>query len=691
MALTVTYQASLRTLSYTATGTVDSSEAMQEYYTSAANRVGLLHFASMSMENKVITGISITATAKRAGYGLGHEKTVYIRKSNYQATSQSGVKGRDFVGDLMGTFTGYFYGNTSTYELTGTLLTNLAEYFSAGNNTLILYNPNPQETSQGYSRNYLRWEEASITITYQEAASQPTLSVTEADMGTEVTITTNRQSTAATHTLRYSFLNDSGTIAENAGDSATWTPPVSLAAQIPNASSDFCTIYCDTYINDSLIATTQCAFTLKVPADVKPTITSISYAEATAGISAAYGVYVRTISTLSVAVTASGAQKSTITSYRAAIDGTTYSGSSFVTHALGTAGSNTLTFTVTDSRGRTATETRTINVVDYSRPSLTAFAVKRTTGASDSEGEQRVQVCIAATASPVNQKNTMSVVFYYRYKNAQSWVQTLSLAAADYTDTASEFVDNYTVKRSNLILPAQFSVLDSYDIRVVIRDAFNTVEAVADIGTTAVLVDFHSSGKGVAFGKIAESEECVEFGWPLQLSEPLGMENGGTGATDGASACEKLGAVKKTGDTMTGTLYIQDAENPRLILNASATFGTNGILNRAVIGGSYVGNAFIGAYNGSGDSDARILEVRSANYFGISDFTMDEALMLTCYTSGSSEEYRVYHEGMSTPIPVSMGGTGANDAKTALENMGIIYAETLPEDGTDGQICLVPV
>ena len=145
MALTATYTASLRTLSYTAEGVIDSSEATQEYYTAGANRVGLLHFPGMNMTNKVITGIQITATASRAGYGLGRDKVVYLRASNYQATSQSGVKGSAFVGASLGTFVGQFYGNTSSYTLSGGLLTNLANYFAAGNNTVLLYNPDPEQ------------------------------------------------------------------------------------------------------------------------------------------------------------------------------------------------------------------------------------------------------------------------------------------------------------------------------------------------------------------------------------------------------------------------------------------------------------------------------------------------------------------------------------------------------------------
>lgn len=46
---------------------------------------------------------------------------------------------------------------------------------------------------------------------------------------------------------------------------------------------------------------------------------------------------------------------------------------------------------------------------------------------------------------------------------------------------------------------------------------------------------------------------------------------------------------------------------------------------------------------------------------------------------------------MATPIPIANGGTGAVNAKAALTNLGIFYADTLPDSGTDGQICLVPV
>ena len=44
---------------------------------------------------------------------------------------------------------------------------------------------------------------------------------------------------------------------------------------------------------------------------------------------------------------------------------------------------------------------------------------------------------------------------------------------------------------------------------------------------------------------------------------------------------------------------------------------------------------------------------------------------------------------MATPVPIANGGASA--AKAALNNLGVFYADTLPDTGTDGQICLVPV
>ena len=203
MATTVNYAASLvtRKTNYSSNGS--SNSAAQEFYEAGSNNVGIICFSGMNLANKVIQEIIFTITAKKAGYGEGSTKTVYLRKANYQNSIASGVTGSGYVGDALGTFTGHFYGNTSAYELTGSLYNAVAAYLAAGNNTFTIYNPNPSASAQGYSYNYLSWSDVVITVTYEEAASQPSTSASTVAMGSAVTIYTNRPSSAVTHTISY--------------------------------------------------------------------------------------------------------------------------------------------------------------------------------------------------------------------------------------------------------------------------------------------------------------------------------------------------------------------------------------------------------------------------------------------------------------------------------------------------------
>ena len=674
MATTVSYSASMRTRKTNSASNAKSSAASQEYYENTYNYVGIVHFAGMALSGKVITGISLRVVAAQAGYGTGHTKTVYVRKANYQSASQSGITGLGYCGDALGTFTGAFYGNTSTYTLSGDLLNNLAAYIAEGNNTICLYNPSPVKSSQGYSTNYLQWSECTITVTYEEAASKPTLNKYSLAMGTAVTIYTNRQSSIATHTVRYSFFSESGLIAVGVEDECAWTPPVSLAAQIPNATSGWGTILCDTYVNGSLVSTNTCAFQLTVPASIVPSISSVSIAEATAGVADRFGGYVRTRSKLSVSITAAGAQGSSISAYRASIDSVTYSGASFTTNTLNTAGSLTMTVTVTDSRGRTASTTRTVDVLDYSPPSLSQFSAERCNddGSAPQTDGTKVRISAKASGSSVGGKNTLSCTVYYKLSSAESWVSAVTLTPSNYVITAT-----------NRLLSPTFDTLSSYDVRIRVQDVFYYVEQTVSIGTKQVMMDFYRDGSGIAFGKVAENAGKVEFGWPLLLSEPLGVDQGGTGAETASAACAKLGAVKKAGDTMTGNLGISGYLYPSLYLLPTY----NSTTNRTVFEGSYVGASSFASWEDGTGNNRRMLEVRNAAYQASLDFAV---LLRTC-TGGTWASYRLFHAGMATPIPLANGGTGANSAKAALANLGIFYSASLPSSGTDGQICLVPV
>lgn len=198
MATTVSYAASMVTRKYTSSSNAKSGVASQEFYDSSYNYVGILCFSGMNLANKVITSIWLDIDAAKAGYGAGSSKLAFLRKANYQNSIASGVAGWEYVGDELGTFEGSFYGNSTSYYITGDLFNQMAAYIAQGNNSFTLYNPYASASSHGYSYNYFQWESCVITITYEEAVSQPTVSSTSVNLGSAVTIYTNRQSTGAT-------------------------------------------------------------------------------------------------------------------------------------------------------------------------------------------------------------------------------------------------------------------------------------------------------------------------------------------------------------------------------------------------------------------------------------------------------------------------------------------------------------
>ena len=656
---TATYSASLITRKKTSSSNAKSGYACQEFYDSSYNYVGVICFSGMALANKVITGISITAVSQAAGYGASHTKTVYVRKSNYQNTSASAT-GAGYAGDALGTFTGSFYNNTTTVNITGSLLTNLAAYFAAGNNTITIYNPSPVESSHGYSNNYLQWSSVTMTVTYTEAASVPTVSASSVNLGSAVTISTNRLTTSATHTLTYAFGSTSGTIATGVGDSVSWTPGLALAAQIPNATSGLCTITCKTFVSGTETGSSSVTLTLNVPSSVVPSISSVSVAEAASGIAAQFGGYVRTRSKLSVAISASGSQGSTVSSYRTTLDNVTYTSSSFTSNTLNTAGTLSMTVTVTDSRGRTATASRSITVLDYSPPSLTAFRAERcnTDGSAAQMDGTKVRVSLAGSVSSVGSKNVISCTVYYRLSTASAWTQATTVSAS-----------NYAVSATNLLLSPTFDTLSSYDLKVRLTDYFYYVEQTVSIGTKQVLMDFYSGGNGIAFGKVAESAEKIEFGWPVVLSEPLGVDQGGTGAETASAACGKLGAVKKSGDTMTGNLSISGYLYPSVYLLPTY----NSTTNRTVFEGSYVGASSFSTWEDSSGNNRRMLEVRNKAY----QSDLNNAVLLRVCNDGTWASYRLFHAGMETPVPIANGGTGATSAANARSNIGANNASNL--------------
>ena len=502
MATTVSYTASLKTRKDTSSSNAKSGIAGQEFYSSSENFVGIICFSGMNLSNKVIMGISLTTQSKAAGYGASSTKTVYLRKATHQNSIWEGVTGATYAGDALGTYTGSFYNNTKTYDMTGDLLTAMGAYISQGNNTFVIYNPNPVAGSQGYSTNYLLWSSVTITVTYEEAASVPTASAGTVALGTAVTISTNRASTAATHTLLFSFGSTTETIATGVTDSVSWTPPLALASELPCAVSGTCVITCNTFVNGNQTGTRSCTLNLTVPASVVPSITNIALSEGNPELSGTISGYVRSLSRLTATVTAAGIYGSTISSYRATVDGVTYSSASFTTSKpLSSDGDMTLSVTVTDSRGRSSTQAVVFHVIPYDPPVITAMSAERcnSSGSAPQADGTRIRFSATGTVATIADQNTVTCAVYYRLSTNTAWIKSADLTAS-----------SYELSVTNQRLGQTFDTLSSFDVMVRLADRFNTVERFVSVGTKQVTMDFYRDGTGIAFGKVCENDGAVE-------------------------------------------------------------------------------------------------------------------------------------------------------------------------------------
>ena len=319
-----------------------------------------------------------------------------------------------------------------------------------------------------------------------------------------VTVNITRAASSFTHTVVFSFGSYSKTTT-GVGTSTSYAIPTSWLNAIPNATSGTAKVTVTTYSGSTKIGSAVSKnFTLTVPSTVVPTISAVSLSEAVSGIAAQFGGYVQGKSKIAVSITAAGALSSTIKSYKTTIQGANFTAASFTSGVLSKSGTSTVTITVTDSRGRTASTTRSITVTAYAAPKITSFQGFRClqNGTENYEGTY-LNAAVNFTIASVGSKNTASYTLEYKLQSATTW-------------TALTSGSGYALNQNIISASGFMSTESSYDIRLSVKDYFTTIRSTLEIPTAFTLLDFNASGKGVAFGKVSEMTEGVEFALPMR-------------------------------------------------------------------------------------------------------------------------------------------------------------------------------
>lgn len=348
----------------------------------------------------------------------------------------------------------------------------------------------------------------SLSITYELPASSGSTSVSSIDAGSgSVTLTINPANTSYTHKATWKIGDNvikgptnipSGTTTD------TCSLPLSVCNYITNATSATCTVVLETYNGTTLMGSNTYTFTVNVPSTVVPTAGGLSSSPVTTGAAASMAdTYVQGYSKASLSLpSVAGAYGSTITSvvfsgWGATANGTA-SGSTYsaTTPTLTMNGNVTMTAVVTDSRGRTVTETLTIKVEEYTSPVISSIVAKRCLqdGTLNDQGRY-ARVVVTFSIASVDGLNTATTKSYYKQSTSTT-----------YTDANMPFTSGTAIIIGNGLIGTDAS----HNIKVTVADDIgNTATAITSIPTTTYVMHFRDGGLSVGIGRAAVEEDNI--------------------------------------------------------------------------------------------------------------------------------------------------------------------------------------
>ena len=351
-----------------------------------------------------------------------------------------------------------------------------------------------------------------IEVTYELLGNVPSADVNTAVIGsTPITTTLNKVIPSSSTTIRYK-IGDETLSTKDIGSGVTdvYIPPTSAGNYFPNTLNTTLTVEAETFVNGESYGTVSTSVTLTLPSDANPTATCTPNRTWVSGVdtSSQIAAYVQAKSGVSFALDGSAKYGATVASYRIVIENKTYSRTSegSVEHSP-IAGSGVVSYTciVTDSRGNSNTYTGSINVLAWSTPKITRFAVTRVTEDNTEAVDgtyARVSVNGSVSDLTVDGSQENSITYYVRYREigSETWVNS---------DTTP--MNAITVSQSSMIkrtgVPVEtFNDMVGYEFQLVFSDIYAYSTSASEMPTKETYWDVDEETGSMGFGGEARNE-----------------------------------------------------------------------------------------------------------------------------------------------------------------------------------------
>lgn len=345
-----------------------------------------------------------------------------------------------------------------------------------------------------------------------QMAMASTFTVTSSTVGASggaSTVNISRRSPSYTHSVTWTFGSYTHT-ETGVGTSVTYTIPASWLNAIPTKPNGVGTVTVQTYNGSTPIGSAATA-QFSVTAAVYPSIGSFTSAPRGAAYTAQITNYTTTYvsgysTALLTASSVAGAYGSSIKRYDfyqsgALIAQASSSASSYSYETVNPVSGSEIQFTVvvTDTRDRQTSANVSISLRPYAVPSYTETTVYRCnqSGTATNDGTY-VFIRVSAYATPT--ENSITALTY----------ATKATNSGSYSAEANV---------GSGVIASGFANTTSYDVRIKATDKLGqTSYKYFTIPTAEYTMDFRVGGKGVAFGKVAETDNLVDSAWAIKSS-----------------------------------------------------------------------------------------------------------------------------------------------------------------------------